>query len=384
MDVSIAPSQQLPLTDSARIPVLDGLRGVAILLVLMWHGLFSIPFKSPISSKILLLGTLSWSGVDLFFVLSGFLIGGILLDVRDSPRYFKTFYVRRAYRILPLYTVVIVLNLLWPTFVVSWVSRLGHFSGTEVPLLSLLTFTQNFWMAWSGGFGVITVRATWSLAVEEQFYLTIPFLVRRVGRYHFALVLSGIVVAAPLLRFLAHFMLWDGNFAAYVLTPCRADALCLGALCALLIRFPAYWQRLISRRVVLWCIAAPIVIVLAWISSKGYGPFAGFVMTASYSLLAIFYACFLLIALTSRGPVQRILCYPPLRNLGTIAYCTYLFHLPLMELCRRFIGLRFSYSSLATQFYSGLLGIALTLVIGKLSWSFFEKPLLQRGHAYRY
>jgi len=91
---------------SVRIPALDGLRGIAILLVLLRHSLFGMPTNSRFLAKILAAGQLTWSGVDLFFVLSGFLIGGILLDARESPRYFQTFYIRRAYRILPLYLAI--------------------------------------------------------------------------------------------------------------------------------------------------------------------------------------------------------------------------------------------------------------------------------------
>jgi len=102
---------------SARIPALDGLRGIAIGLVLLRHAIFGvtsvegIETHSPFTSALVACGQLTWSGVDLFFVLSGFLIGGILLDARPSPRYFQTFYIRRAYRILPLYLVVVGLSL---------------------------------------------------------------------------------------------------------------------------------------------------------------------------------------------------------------------------------------------------------------------------------
>src|SRR5882724_10785668 len=90
------------IDSSVRIPALDGLRGIAILLVLLAHSVFHTTFQShPSLNRLLAVGRLSWSGVDLFFVLSGFLIGGILLDHRESPKYFKSFYIRRVYRILP-------------------------------------------------------------------------------------------------------------------------------------------------------------------------------------------------------------------------------------------------------------------------------------------
>ena len=100
-------------SSSVRIPVLDGLRGAAICLVLLWHGFLStltnLPHH-PYVAHIFALGRFAWSGVDLFFVLSGYLIGGILLDAADSERYFAPFYIRRAHRILPLYSVVLLLT----------------------------------------------------------------------------------------------------------------------------------------------------------------------------------------------------------------------------------------------------------------------------------
>ena len=97
------------MTFASRIPELDGVRGLAISLVLVWHYLFGVfaPPDNSVLAALWGLAALSWSGVDLFFVLSGFLIGGILLDHRDSPHYFRTFYIRRACRILPLYFLVV-------------------------------------------------------------------------------------------------------------------------------------------------------------------------------------------------------------------------------------------------------------------------------------
>jgi len=176
-------SHEAPLLLAGRIPALDGLRGVAILLVLLWHGLFEMNANSRVLSGLLALGKLSWSGVDLFFVLSGFLIGGILLDAKDSPHYFTTFYIRRAYRILPLYFAVI-----------GVAYSIGHLSTDfgwlgadlatmKIPWASYPTFTQNLWMAYLGTYGSFTLAATWSLAVEEQFYLTAPLLIRKVGQH---------------------------------------------------------------------------------------------------------------------------------------------------------------------------------------------------------
>src|SRR6516225_2852466 len=138
---------------SARIPALDGLRGIAIGLVLLRHAIFGvtsvegIETHSPFTSALVAAGQLTWSGVDLFFVLSGFLIGGILLDARESPRYFQTFYFRRAYRILPLYFVTLAIFLFQHLPWMSALMRPGRFQPLEIPGWAYATFTQNFWMA---------------------------------------------------------------------------------------------------------------------------------------------------------------------------------------------------------------------------------------------
>src|SRR5271163_530813 len=106
------------IESTRRIPQLDGIRGTAILLVIIWHFVVvpvtQAPHQGEIGRIVAHIGLLTWSGVDLFFVLSGFLIGGILIDARDSPNYFSTFYVRRVFRILPIYLLVVVAYaLLW-------------------------------------------------------------------------------------------------------------------------------------------------------------------------------------------------------------------------------------------------------------------------------
>jgi hypothetical protein len=121
-----------------RIPELDGLRGIAILLVLLWHAVFQIQPHSTLLTRILSLGSLSWSGVDLFFVLSGFLIGGILLDEKHSPRYFETFYARRAYRILPLYALLLVSQ------IVTRDSRGNTLKGPYCDVVTCTSFEERF------------------------------------------------------------------------------------------------------------------------------------------------------------------------------------------------------------------------------------------------
>jgi len=374
-----------PVIDSSvRIPALDGLRGVAILLVLVWHSVFELQPQSPFLSRLLIPGRLTWSGVDLFFVLSGFLIGGILLDVSGSRNYFKTFYLRRAYRILPLYFLVLLgfsLRFLTPR---SSAGPLGSFSPSVIPWFSYLIFTQNFWMAALGSFGVGVMAATWSLAVEEQFYLTIPLVIRKLTRSRLAILLIAVVLAAPILRTSLHLFFAHGNFADYVLLPCRADALCLGVLAALIVRTPESWQFLLSHAGVLRRTGGLLLAGVILLDFRG-DQLGTPMVTVGYTWLAMFYATGLLMAATGASPIlNRFLTNSLLRRLGVLAYSTYLLNLPLMEAMRRVLGLHFEYGSSKVQFAGGILGVLLTLLVAEVSWRFLEKPLLRRGHRHQY
>jgi peptidoglycan/LPS O-acetylase OafA/YrhL len=375
------PSLRPLINSSARIPELDGLRGVAILLVLFYHAVFEMRPSSKLLSLAVVSGRLTWSGVDLFFVLSGFLIGGILLDVRTSPRYFRTFYFRRAYRILPIYFAMV------GVFSVRYfhgAGPLGNFSHSDIPWLSYFTFTQNFWMAALGTFGAGAMAVTWSLAVEEQFYLTAPLIVRKISREKLVWVLLAVIGIAPVLRTALYFAFKNGGTAGYALMPCRADALSLGILVALAGRTPRWWNFILTKRAALKWVAWMLFAALVVLTPLGT-PLGGPMVTIGYSVLAFFYTAMLLITVTgASGLIQRVLRHRMLMRLGGVSYFTYLFHLPLMEAMRRVIGLRFVYASEATQFIGAWAGIFVTLVLAAISWKYFEKPLLRIGQTHRY
>ena len=335
-----------------QIPALDGLRGIAILLVLLWHGVFSLPTNSRLLSNLFAVGSLSWSGVDLFFVLSGFLIGGILLDAKQSTRYFKTFYVRRAFRILPLYGFVTGLFL---AFHLPFVCTMLHGDclPSQIPLASYPTFTQNLWMAYLGKWGLSGMVVTWSLAVEEQFHLTIPIVIRKLSRSHLAVALISIVIGAPLLRTFMLFNFEHGRFADYLLMPCRADALCLECWqpCWCEIHEPGVWllrnePGCTVSRLDCWSSSVGLVMknttkprprwprsdIPCWPCSL---PAA---CSSPSSSLAFHSAC------SAMGVLME---------LGGIAYCTYLVHMPLMEagapLCQTIFPIWESFTSLTRR-----------------------------------
>lgn len=353
-------------------------------MVFMRHSIFGMETNSKILAAFLTAGQLTWSGVDLFFVLSGFLIGGILLDAKQSPRYFKTFYIRRAYRIFPIYFLVTGVFLFrhLPFHLIP--GTLGDYSPLSIPWLSYLTLTQNFWMAHLGWFGPQAMMVTWSLAVEEQFYLTIPFIIRYCNRRRLLATLVSVVVAAPLLRaLLQHFM--HGDFACYVLMPCRADALCMGVLAALMVRHPESWRLLKANRTGLRIATIVLFAGVIFMTWKRYDPFTPPMNTFGYSWLALFYvACLLYLVSNTQGISQRALCNRQLMGLGTLAYCGYLIHTPLIMAGRGIIETAFNVSGNTRWFLGGMIGIALTLMIASLSWKFFEKPLLRMGHKHTY
>ena len=377
---------------SQRIPALDGVRGIAIFLVLLRHSIFAMesaiggPPATGAFSWFLAAGQLTWSGVDLFFVLSGFLIGGILLDARTSPRYFQTFYFRRFYRILPLYFVVVALFLFQHLPFYALIARAGRFQPLEIPWWAYVMFVQNFWMAGLGTFGLNSASITWSLAIEEQFYLTIPWIIRKVRLRFLSAVLVAVVVGAPLVRLALRAFFGDhGGIACYVLTPARADGLSLGVLCALLARRERVWDWMVARKNLLRIAFGLLLGGIVFITWQQYDAFSSAMTGWGYSWLALFYTVFLLLAVVDTGGrLERALRNPALTKLGALAYCLYLVHVSVMQSVRHPLNSWLRASPRLAWILGGVLGAVVSVLIASLSWKYFEKPLLRRGHRYQY
>ncbi len=208
----------MPLKQT-RIRELDGIRGCAILLVLIWHYIACQLHSPPLDSINYILArslSLTKSGVDMFFVLSGFLIAGILLDNREANNYFRVFYLRRICRIFPLYFLMLGLFLVLTTLGLDQSPRFHWLFQNPFPLWSYATFTQNILVGLRGDFGANWLGITWSLAVEEQFYCFIPLLVWLLPRRKFALVALSLIFLAPLLRSVSR---RNDGLPAYVWTP---------------------------------------------------------------------------------------------------------------------------------------------------------------------
>lgn len=372
-----------------RVPELDGLRGIAILLVIACHYIIAGSAQvtsNTVSSYLLVLNRLTWSGVDLFFVLSGFLIGGILLDVRTSPNYFKTFYMRRFYRILPIYVVTCLLSYLGMSLTAGSADLiLKQLFENPTPWYTTVTFTQNIWRAHYGVSGRGFLGITWSLAIEEQFYLTLPFIIRYVKQTRLPYILSLIILFVPVFRLLLYYTHPNWAVATYVLMPARADGLLLGVLAALCVRNPVGWAFLTRHKQLLYAALGILSVGIGVFTLKNWNIGSVPMTSFGYTWIAFFYLCILLIVITQpKCFLSYITRNRLLTEIGILAYGTYLFHLPIQVLSfrlilghePRFVGL----PSIAVS----LLSLILTLVIAKASWIYFEKQLVKQGHRYSY
>lgn len=367
---------------SRHYPEVDGLRGIAILMVVAFHYTLA-PFFGGM-------------GVDLFLLLSGFLLGGTLLDKREAPNYFKAFYARRVCRIFPLYFLCLLLFLillLAAPFTLGWWlygDAIRFLLADPIPLWSYFTFTQNLAMVQQDAWGTPWLAHTWTLAVVEQFYLILPFLIRFFSRERLPYVLAGLILVAPLLRaFLFNFHP-HGDFAFYVLMPCRADSLLLGVLCAYAIRDDRCLNLLRTHTRALYGVLTVLVAgVILMVLSRPPAPTPDqplFAPSYGYTWLALLYSCVLLIAVTEKwGLVTLVTRIRPLGALAVVAYGVYLLHMP--------IGMSFRWLSLGQlqvpqTWWSTLVvafgALMITLTLTSISWIFFERRIVRWGRSFKY
>jgi peptidoglycan/LPS O-acetylase OafA/YrhL len=376
-------------TTTPRISQLDGLRGLAILMVISLHYLNDIHHGEfgSLSYRFGCLFRLGWLGVDLFFVLSGFLIGGILLRVRESPDYFKTFYLRRLHRIIPIYYLLILIYVLVVWFARPEAARLlpvdAHFT-QFIPLY--VVFLQNYHVITPfHTLGWFWFLVMWSLAVEEQFYLIAPPLIRYFNQETLKRILIVTLILAPLLRFLVYKFVRDGEIGMYNWTPCRADSLALGVLTALLWEKGTLSAWLVSNRKFFYSglavLGAAIPLCLKWL----YSPFDRVMGLLGYSWFAMLFAGLIIWGLFEpEGIWSRFLRNGFLRESGRLSYCLYLIHFPILGLLHAAILREYPNNDNARSAGVTLLALVISFMVAKTSWHLIEKPLVDRSHASRY
>jgi peptidoglycan/LPS O-acetylase OafA/YrhL len=363
-----------------QVAELDGVRGIAISGVLLLHFVSGASAYSAVERAIQKVTSYGLFGVDLFFVLSGFLITGILYDSKGDPHYFRNFYARRTLRIFPLYyAVLLVLMLLIPSSVVA--SAAPELAGARENQIWLWPYLTNVYVAKAGGFTMPYVSHFWTLAIEEHFYLMWPLIVAvtsRKGAMRVSLVLS---VLALTLR-VGLVAGGAGEIAAQTLTPCRFDSLCCGAWFALAARGPGGVGAVVARFRSLLPISAGLVLALSiWHTKIGLGD--ALVLPLRVSACAVLFGIAIVIAVDDAGPplIKRALCWGWLRTLGKYSYGLYIYH-GLID--RHFAYRGFEERLTRTLGSHGLAvlalaggGIALSLLISIASFELFEKPFLK-------
>jgi peptidoglycan/LPS O-acetylase OafA/YrhL len=365
-----------------RMPALDGLRGVAILSVFLYHyasGGAQHPTGIVLKSMYTLTG-FGWVGVDIFFVLSGFLITGILYDTRNDAGYFGKFYARRTLRIFPIYYLFLAaMAVAGLAMGVRW--RLGQAS-----FLFYVGFPCA--IAWPQIIPTnpfLRVTHLWSLCVEEQFYLLWPLAIRVLRTRGRILAACAVVMVLALALRTA---VWaSGTLSpawAYASLPCRMDSLAVGAALAVLLRSPGGLHVKKAAPFVLPSAVAGLAAVL--LLSRSVSHDAPGIFTLGYTLIAIAAGSVLVLAATGVGAIPAMLRWPGLRLLGKYSYGFYLYHFPLAEILdpAKPPLTRLLHSEVAAKLIFVVVSFFLNLGVAAASFHWIEAPIMRLKSRFKY
>lgn len=357
------------------VRALDGIRGLAILLVMVHHFTF-VEKSPPLDAAIRAASKMGWTGVDLFFVLSGFLITSILLKNKGTARYYAAFYGRRLLRIFPLYYLVLAVTLCLLPYVVD----LGTVGDNSIWFWLHLS---NIQIAFDG-FQHKSLDIAWSLSIEEQFYLVWPVVVSAVSRRNLPYLCVAMVVLSAGVR-LALSLAGASWAMTYVLTPCRLDGLALGSLLACI-----SMERLRAVRQLAWPVALiSAALVAAIVGATRSTHMEGVLgQTVGYTFVAFLWGALLVLALTE-PLITRALSIGPLVVLGKYSYALYLLHLPVAFLLRdalfpTALWPRIGGSIALGQAIFHILAGTAALGLAWVSWRFFEQPILSLKRHFQY
>lgn len=362
------------------MPGLDGLRGVAILLVLVHHLFLNRTFG--IEGRLDSFVRSGWMGVDLFFVLSGFLITGILLDTKCATRRFTNFYARRTLRIFPLYFATLFVVLVAVPAVVAQLNVQS--SGVSKVVDSIHEIEQKQIYLWTYMTNIVggdwaMFNHCWSLAVEEQFYIFWPFVILLCAPRQSMAVCAALILFAPALRIATlHYEIPYVSPNMFLF--CRADSLAMGSLAALVARErgPAALIPFGKAVSIAFLVAlAALVIVYGGIKHHCH-----FTSSIGYSLLSLGFTGTVIVC-AAASPTSWLgwaILNPAMMGMGKYSYCAYIVHRlltrPLMVILPPATLIRWTGSPLAATMAFFLIATALTFIVAYFSWHLFERHFL--------
>ena len=350
-----------------KIPSLDGLRGLAIILVITFHyfGRFS-------------LFSLGWSGVDLFFVLSGYLITMRLMENRDKPDRFLRFYRNRALRIMPLYYLALAVFFITLVFFVS-AKNLYRFDFYKENWAGFLLFFQNWTLIFEKPPVEVHLQHFWSLAIEEQFYLLWPFLVYsfslRTGFYKMIwFVIAGVVV----LRCTLYFFIVQDTPIFFYNTFCRMDSFLTGAVIYLMPKRGTYKPLLLN----LLLITSLVLLITGLVITGNSSHTSPFFKTVGYTILAFIFGGILFKIVERPSSIfSRIFNLRFLRHAGKISYGLYIIHWPVLQIAgfriQSFLHVNYSLTKTTTMIASAFCCLLITYGLSVLSFKYFETFFLR-------
>ncbi|WP_146594035.1 acyltransferase family protein [Novipirellula galeiformis] len=355
----------------SHLPELDGLRGFAILIVTLYRFGKEFPVETTAGKLIGLLLSQGDRGVELFFVLSGFLITGILIDAKNRPHYFRNFIARRSLRIFPLYfcslLLIVVGAELLPELHEMFATPLGNQFYLWTYLVNVKMSIENEWC-----FGYLD--HFWSLAVEEHFYFVWPLVVLCIRSTYLLRVAVGLAILSALSR-IAFVLITHHGIAADVFTIFRIDALLVGSVIASLARSQRGLEPL-RKWLPITLAGCATIIVSGLVLKKG-------LFTIPLSVWPTIWGCILVWLLTANrsDALARLFNSAALRSLGKYSYAMYVFQNPLIPMMSAVLSVAALTSSVGNPVVGHLLYIALmssvTYMAAIVSWNLLERHFLK-------
>jgi peptidoglycan/LPS O-acetylase OafA/YrhL len=351
----------------AYYPALDILRGTAILAVVFYHNFDFVSFFR-----------FGWMGVDLFFVLSGFLITNLLLQSVNNKFYFRNFYMRRVLRIFPLYYIVLLSFFLLSPILFSQKGPQTTFSYYNENKVWFWTYFQNWLMVEKGPAPVPFLSHFWSLAIEEQFYLIWPFILFFIRKTKSLKIVISVLITIAIVSRLCTWMMYPHEVESYYCnTFTRMDSLLMGSLLAVHIKE----GKGLSANLIHLVIISFILLIAASLfifSNVDQGNFL--FPTIGYTISAIFFSVVLYLFIKKEAIlINWFRRLDALRFIGKISYGIYVFHIPIYLILASQLSAivnSFFYSPEYAALFISALSVLVTIIISAASFHFIEKPIL--------